>query len=633
MSRLRVGAVCALLLCLAPTAHADDPSRIVEFSFTPTRRPQVALWVERADGTFVATVRLTQAVAYYGIGNRPGALQMNSGDRWPYGRREGVLPVWAHRRAAAPGASLFRRVIFQDRLSEGRASRTSNDASRDDHFCLSFNQTHSNRDSVDAMTCASIFNSDKGRYITSADIAEGYGEPIEIAPSPIDLMYPLDAWSLYPPRRDVRRCGGSASVCADHADIDLFQADARAVMPDIDAITMATPQRGREQRIPFAVPESWPDGDYVAYLEINVEGDYNGTFNDTTFPTPRDPTDELWDSWAESYGYPYRGQPSVVYRVPFVLGPSGQYGARMPDGYGSLEGRGSEGGALNAMDGLITMDPLAAPGSGGDRLLLDGNDDRFRLNVMGSLVCSGPNPPPGCGEPCDGLGVGMACDGSLICGPDERCIGPCELNTPPADFTRFELSTHSDEKRSHTWAHLRFVVPADDVGVTRYDVRVSTSPITDEETFVRALPANAASFESEELAIPSGMPAGSLIELDFGGLIHETHYYVAIRAYDQCNRGSAIRTAELTTTAINFTTVSPCFIATAAYGSPMAEEIGVLRRFRDRHLMTNAPGRALVALYYEIGPTLADLIRERDTLRSATRSFLSPIVDLARDLD
>ena len=64
---------------------------------------------------------------------------MNSGFHWPYGRREGVLPYWAHRRAAAPGASTFRRVIFQNRLSEGYASRTSNDQSRDEYFCLSFN--------------------------------------------------------------------------------------------------------------------------------------------------------------------------------------------------------------------------------------------------------------------------------------------------------------------------------------------------------------------------------------------------------------------------------------------------------------------------------------------------------------
>ena len=62
----------------------------------------------RRTGTFMSTVGLTQAVSVRGIGNRPGAIQMNSGYRWPYGRREGVLPIWAHRRAAAPGAGSSR---------------------------------------------------------------------------------------------------------------------------------------------------------------------------------------------------------------------------------------------------------------------------------------------------------------------------------------------------------------------------------------------------------------------------------------------------------------------------------------------------------------------------------------------
>src|SRR5690606_3797370 len=110
---------------------------------------------------FVTTLRLTDAVALRGIGNRTGASQMNSGYRWPYGRREGVLPVWAHRRASAPGASLFRTVMFQGR-DEGRAS--GGDSSVDNYFCLSFVKAASKQEALDAVSCASIFRSDKGRY-------------------------------------------------------------------------------------------------------------------------------------------------------------------------------------------------------------------------------------------------------------------------------------------------------------------------------------------------------------------------------------------------------------------------------------------------------------------------------------
>ncbi|UCH30120.1 MAG: hypothetical protein JSV06_03590, partial [Myxococcales bacterium] len=146
----------------AAVAQAGD--RLIELTFTPTKRAQIAIWVETADGVFMDTVALTSSVALRGVGNRPGALQMNSGFRWPYGRREGILPVWAYRRANAPGSELFPMVIFQDRTSEGFASRTSVDASPDSYFCLSFDQTTTTREALDAVTCASVFSSDKGRF-------------------------------------------------------------------------------------------------------------------------------------------------------------------------------------------------------------------------------------------------------------------------------------------------------------------------------------------------------------------------------------------------------------------------------------------------------------------------------------
>ena len=115
-----------VVLLAAAGAYAQQATTesggVLELHFVPTKNAQLALWIERADGQFMGTVRLTDAVSLRGIGNRPGASLMNSGFRWPYGRREGVLPLWATRRAAAPGALPFRRVIFQDRMTEGLAS-------------------------------------------------------------------------------------------------------------------------------------------------------------------------------------------------------------------------------------------------------------------------------------------------------------------------------------------------------------------------------------------------------------------------------------------------------------------------------------------------------------------------------
>lgn len=65
-----------------------------------------------------------------------------------------------------------------------------------------------------------------------------------------------------------------------------------------------------------------------------------------------------------------------------------------------------------------------------------------------------------------------------------------------------------------------------------------------------------------------------------------------------------------------------CFVATAAFGHPDAAEVMMLRDFRDRRLMTNRPGRALVALYYAVSPPVADFIRDKPLLKSVVRGRL-----------
>jgi hypothetical protein len=578
-----------------PVADPGTPSetRALVLRFTPTDRSQIAIWIEKSDGTFLKTVALTQAVSVRGLGNRPGAAQMNSGYHWPYGRREGALPIWAHRRANAPDVpGQFPRIIFQNR-PEGYASRTCEDSTGDDYFCLAFSG-NSKKDGLDAVSCPTRFNSDKGRILREQDVAAGYWEPAEIGGQ--NVRRPLSLTSLYPPRRDVTPCtfdadpvcrAGTVRACLDFPDIARYNELARAAMPDIDAVTTATPPADTEQALMFSVPDTWLPGEYVAWVEVNTEGDYNNTFNEVTHRTPQSAD---WDSWARDYGYPFRGQPSVVFRVPFRLGVSERYWAAQPEGYGSVDGTDPAPGEMHAMDGAITNDPLAAAGSGADRLRwMPAASYRVELEVRDRDFCQSAAAPG----------------------------APGEVRT----------ETFTDPKHSHQWGHLRFVVPPSELPIAKYEVRYSTEQIipNDPGTFIQGLPAVAAAIKSEALMIPVDRPPGSTVEVDFGGLAPETRYWVGIRAVDVCNRAGPAGVAELTTTKVSYTQLSGCFIATAAYGSAIERQVHAMRQVRDRlH-----PGSTLFAvatdLYYRSGPAAADALRLSDAARILVRRLLGPV--------
>ena len=115
--------------------------------------------------------------------------------------------------------------------------------------------------------------------------------------------------SVYPPRADLKVQGLS-----DHGDVLRFGND-----NDVAAISAATPANGKvvDPPVRWFTTGDTPDGDYVIWVEANIEGDFNPT---TRRGSAKPDYHAEWDH----LGQDYIGQPSVVYQVPFRLDQSGR---------------------------------------------------------------------------------------------------------------------------------------------------------------------------------------------------------------------------------------------------------------------------------------------------------------------
>lgn len=82
---------------------------------------------------------------------------------------------------------------------------------------------------------------------------------------------------------------------------------------------------------------------------------------------------------------------------------------------------------------------------------------------------------------------------------------------------------------------------------------------------------------------------------------------------------------------VTVTAADPCFIATAAYDTPTADEIDVLRDFRDDVLKRNALGQLFIKTYYRGSPPIARWIRRNSTRRELVKQyFVEPLVNIVQ---
>jgi len=77
---------------------------------------------------------------------------------------------------------------------------------------------------------------------------------------------------------------------------------------------------------------------------------------------------------------------------------------------------------------------------------------------------------------------------------------------------------------------------------------------------------------------------------------------------------------------------SPCFIATATYGSEISPEVALLRHFRDAEVLQTFAGRSFMlafnAFYYSFSPQAAVFISAHGAVRSAMKIVLYPLIGI-----
>jgi len=103
----------------------------------------------------------------------------------------------------------------------------------------------------------------------------------------------------------------------------------------------------------------------------------------------------------------------------------------------------------------------------------------------------------------------------------------------------------------------------------------------------------------------------------------------------ECPECSEINMEDNTKCICGFTrSTGGCFIATAVYDSPMAENVIVLKQFRDEVLLASSIGQNFVSSYYRFSPPMASFLAEHAFLKYLVKYVLiAPIVFLIRSIN
>jgi hypothetical protein len=561
-------------------APSPDDEALLEFHFNPTANLQIAIWLEGADGTFLDDVFVTQSTAKLGIGNRSGDFLFLSSWRAPYGPRESVLPIWAHRRGKT-----YPKIIFHDANTSNHTSLGFHESSSspETYFCRPLTPTEDDA-IIDTMTCPSpaTFQSDKGEF-----------EPGET--------------SIYPPRNDLTNFDDPG----DGPDPVMY-----AELNELDMVSRATPVAGQYLFAHRIRRGDVPEGPIVAWIEVSLERDENP---DWEF----DREDDHWvDPKLPNYGREFLGQPAVVYRVEFDPAVPGYTSVTQYEGYADWDGAT---GTVHPPDSTIS----SSNSSGADRLRMHdefGESARFGIYNHGWESMSGDGDGDGDGD--SGEGDGDSGSGSDSDTGNEGGGGGCTtIDLPPVEDLILTPTAFNEVTAT-------FTLPEVPDGIqlsTLYAAWIT--PETDDFQLgsakdVSGIPRLCR--DAGEVGCIDAGP-GDEISITIDQLFGNYTYTIGVFVEDVCTNRSEIAVGEVTTPVQPFQTIEgACFVATAAWGAGWTDELRVLRAFRDGFMVDTPIAADLVRTYYAYGPVLANMIRDVPPARAAARLLLRPVVGVAK---
>lgn len=386
----------------------------------------------------------------------------------------------------------------------------------------------------------------------------------------------------YPPRNDLVTFSDKDCDQAPRGPDCGTSARKYALLNDLDAVSAPTPGFDKVFEGSWRVaPGITAQEDLVLLVEVNREFDQNASHRYPAFEDTK-----LTSSGFTQTGLANNlGQPSVVYRVPFRLDGAARFASvGTGAGYGRADG---SSGVLTPIDATISD----SPGSGVGRLR--------------TIPAPWADAPAGEGR----LFVRMDDCREGNGGGDECQPAPAA----PEAVSELEVVSHDATTASVRFRH------TGDAGkpVQRYEIRLLHGPAT-EENFLEGVP---------KAIVDPAMP-GTMANFTMGELKPQTDYVVAVRAVGRCGTQSSLSQRTFATTAFQFTQLSGCFIATAAYGSSLAPAVTTLRQVRDQARAASALGAAAIDLYERASPPLAALLGGSEGARAVIRQLMAPVVAL-----